>query len=72
MKPIDNSITILSLIHTNVLSIYLFLPLFDGEFYHYDESSDFTLDLKVENLTCNPSWQLTSCVLSELLSWVSS
>ena len=72
MKEVDKSITMLSLIHGNMPSIYLpYYNVFTNVINYEIADSEFTLNLKMNNLTCNPSYQLTKCVLSELLSWVS-
>ena len=69
IKEVDKSIKLLSLIHGNMPSIYL--PYYNVFTSVFDYEGEFTLSLKINNLTCNPSYQLTKCALSELLSWVS-
>ena len=69
-QTISQSITILSLLHGSMLSIYV--PYYHDVFKFDDELGyKFPLKLKVDNLTCQPSRLLITCVLSELLSWVS-
>ena len=68
-QKIDQLITVLSLMHGSLLSLYA--PYYN-EFGDYgnDYSSQFYLQLKMDNLSFNPTCQLTKCVVSNLLSWV--
>ena len=66
-QSVDNSISLLSLLHGNLLSLFQI-----GTDYNNDRHrSDVSLTLNIDTLDCNPSFNLTKCVLSELLSWVS-
>ena len=68
-QKIDQLVTVLSLIHGSLLSLYA--PYYN-EFSDYgnDYSSQFYLQLKMDNLSFNPTCQLTKCVVPNLLSWV--
>ena len=64
---VDNSILWLSFLHGNLLPLLILWP--GGTGYDWYRS-DVLLTLRIGKLDCNPSFQLTECVLSELLSWV--
>ena len=75
---IDAMIGWLSLLHGNILSIFLlispdyWLHFLDSSYHFYDcHNYSTSLTLKMERLDCNPSISITQCCLSKLLSWVS-
>ena len=67
-QNVDNSILWLSFLHGNLLSLFQIWS--GGTDYNWYES-DVLLTLRIGELDCNPSFNLTKCVLSELISWVS-
>ena len=77
MDLISPLIIVLSLIHGNLLSIYIpHYPKFDSD-YFYDgnelnaDNKEVKLKLKMDYLSLNPSYSLARTVVKELLSWVS-
>ena len=75
---IDAMIGRLSLLHGNILSIFLLISpdywmhFLDSSYHFYDcHNYSTSLTLKTEGLDCNPSIVITQCCLSKLLSWVS-
>ena len=75
---IDAMIGWLSLLHGNILSIFLLISpdywihFLDSSYHFYDcHNFSTSLTLKTEGLDCNPSIVITQCSLSKLLSWVS-
>ena len=68
-QSVDNSILWLSFLHGNLLSLFIPFQIWPyGTGWH---RSDVLLTLRIDELHCNPSFHLTKCVLSELISWVS-
>ena len=66
----QNTIQWLSLLHGSLPAIFgVFLS--DYEIDYGWHRSDVSLTLRIDKLDYNPSFNLTKCVLSELLSWVS-
>ena len=79
----DVAIAWLSFLHGNTFSTFEIVPdVLPDPWDYYNDGSDYLYDddiytsvpmtLVMERLDCNPSLPLTQCVLSELLSWVSS
>ena len=66
-------ITYVFLIYSNYMPLYwptsTHIVLFDEEKIFPNRNGN--IELKLDNLTCNPSCDLTQCVLSEMFSWVS-
>ena len=79
-RQTDVVIMWLSLLHGNILSTFYLVPniLPDSWSYYiiigdylYDVSIYTSMTLVIERLDYNPSFPMTQCALSELLSWVS-
>ena len=68
-QSVDSSILWLSLIHGNIFGLFGPLLSVDNPDFN-DHRSDVSLALRIDKLDCNPSINLTKCVLSELISWV--
>ena len=71
-QSIDDSILWLSILHGSLPTMFMMFDAFlsDYEIYSGWYRSNVSLTLRLDKLDCNPSLNLTKCVLSELLSWV--
>ena len=69
-QSVDNSILWLSFLHGNLFSVFISFQIWPYGIDYDLHRSDVLLKLRIGELDCNPSFQLTKCVLSELLSWV--
>ena len=68
-QSIDYSIQWLSFLHGSLPTMFMMFDVPDYD--HASYTSDVSLTLRIDKLDCNPSLNLTKCVVSELLSWVS-
>ena len=68
-QKISQLLTFLSLMHGTLLPILAYKAPSGPKFG--TAGSEFQLNIKMDNLSCNPSFSSTICTLTQIMSWVS-